>query len=130
MEAVVRRYYAVVADLASTEQDLLEVLAPDVRIVEHPNSLTPQGTVRNLEETLAGFRAGKSLLGRQAFDVHEVIADGDRAALRVTFSATVGVDRGPFTAGTRLTAHTAAFATVREGRIIAHETFDCYPPWS
>jgi ketosteroid isomerase-like protein len=48
---------------------------------------------------------------------------------RVTWSAEIGRDRGPFRAGQRLTAHLAQFITVREGRIIRLETYDCYEPF-
>jgi hypothetical protein len=38
--AVVRRYFAVVADLGSSREALLELLHPDARVVERPNALT------------------------------------------------------------------------------------------
>lgn len=34
-----------------------------------------------------------------------------------------------FIAGTQLTGHVASFFTVRDGRIVRHETFDCYEPF-
>lgn len=128
VEAAVRRYYATVADLSSSEAELRPLLDPQVRVVEHPNAITPSGAVRDLDDTLAGFRAGKALLRAQSFDVHEVLTAGDRAAVRATWSGTVGVDAGPYRAGQQLTAHVAALLTVRDGRVVEHETFDCYEP--
>ena len=125
-ESVVRRYFEVVTDLASSETDLLATLSPSVRITEHPNAITPDGAVRSLDETLAGFHAGKALLSAQTFTVHEVLVDGDRAAVRATWTGTVGVDTGPFKAGTTLVAQVAGFLTVRDGQVVEHETFDCY----
>ncbi|MGY1778744.1 nuclear transport factor 2 family protein [Geodermatophilus sp. SYSU D01036] len=125
---VVRRYYATVADLAATEDDLRPLLDARLRVVEHPNAVTPRGAVRDLEGTLAGFRAGKRLLREQVFDVHEVLPAGDRAAVRATWRGTVGVDAGPYRAGQELLAHVAALLTVRDGRVVDHETFDCYEP--
>jgi ketosteroid isomerase-like protein len=98
-------------------------------ITEHPNPVTPQGAVRTVDQAVEGFRAGKSLLSEQSFSVHEVLVVGERAAVRATWSGTVGRDAGPFTAGTVLNARIAAFLTVRDGRIVAHETFDCYEPF-
>jgi ketosteroid isomerase-like protein len=129
VESVVRRYFATVADLASTEDELLDVLDPEVRVTELPNLLTPARAARDLDGTLAGFRAGKALLREQAFDVHEVLVDGERAAVRGTWSGTVGIDAGGFSAGTRLVAHIAAFLTVRDGRVVEHSTYDCYEPF-
>jgi ketosteroid isomerase-like protein len=129
VEAVVRRYYATVADLGTTEDDLRPLLDPRLRVVEHPNAVTPRGAVRDLAGTLAGFRAGKALLREQAFELHEVLTAGERAAVRATWRATVGVDAGPFRAGQRLVARIAALLGVAGGRIVDHETFDCYEPF-
>ena len=128
VEDVVRRYYAVVSDLASTEAELAPLLAAGLRVTEHPNAVTPRGAVRDLAATLAGFRAGRALLARQAFDLHEVVVAGSRAAVRATWHGVVGVDAGPYRAGEELRAHVAAFLDVREGRVVDHETFDCYEP--
>jgi ketosteroid isomerase-like protein len=127
--STVRHYFATVADLHSTEADLLDLLDPGLRVDELPNRLVPDGAVRDRQGTVAGFRAGKALLREQVFDVHEVLVDGDRAAVRATWSGTVGADAGGFTAGTRLVAHIAAFLTVRGGRIVEHSTYDCYEPF-
>jgi ketosteroid isomerase-like protein len=128
-EEVVRRYYAVVSDLGSTEDELRALLSPDVRVVEHPNAVTPLGAVRDLQATLTGFRAGKSLLSEQDFEVREVLTAGERAAVRAAWRGTVGVDAGPYRAGLELVADVAALLTVRDGLVVDHETFDCYQPW-
>ncbi|MBF4766530.1 nuclear transport factor 2 family protein [Nocardioides agariphilus] len=128
VEDVVRRYFEVVADLGSTEDELRPLLAEGLRVTEHPNAITPQGAVRDLDETVAGFRAGKALLSEQAFEVEEIFTAGDRVAVKATWRGTVGVDAGPFPAGLELVAHVAALLTVRGGVICEHETFDCYEP--
>jgi ketosteroid isomerase-like protein len=128
-QEVVTRYYGIVGDLASTEADLREVLDPAVRIVEHPNPITPSGAVRDLDSTIKGFLGGKSLLAEQSFDLHEVLVAGDRATVRASWRGTVGLDVGPFRKGAELAAEIAAFITVRDGRIADHETFDCYRPF-
>lgn len=127
-EDVVRRYFATVSDLASDEATLRSLVAPDLRVTEHPNAITPRGAVRDLEETVAGFRAGKALLREQEFDVHEVLTSGDRAAVRATWRGVVGVEAGPYRVGQELVAHVAAVLTVRDGLVVEHETFDCYQP--
>lgn len=128
IEDAVRRYFATVADLESTEDQLRLLLSSEVRIVEHPNLVTPRGARRDLESTVAGFNAGKALLTEQAFDIHEVLVAGDRAAVRATWRGTVGVDAGPFRAGQELAAHIAAHLRFEDGLVIEHETYDCYEP--
>lgn len=119
--AVVRRYFDVVADLSSSREALLELLHPDVRIVERPNALNPEGTVRDRDAVVAGFLAGKQLLAEQAIEVEELVVASDRVAVRATW-------RGSLRDGSELVAHIAAWLTVADGRIREHETFDCYEP--
>ena len=123
------RYYAVVADLSSGEHELRELLDAAVRVDELPNLLAPKGASRDLEQTVIGFRAGKSLLREQSCDVHEILVDGERAAVRATWRGVIGVDAGGFRAGQELVAHLAALLTVRDGRIVHHATYDCYEPF-
>jgi ketosteroid isomerase-like protein len=128
IEATVREYYRVVGDLSCTQDQLLAIVHPDAVFTEHPNPIAPRGAVRTVAESIAGFRAGRALLREQHIEVLEVLVSGDRAAVRATWSGVVGVDRGPFAAGTVLSCAIAAFATVTDNRITAHDTYDCYPP--
>ncbi|MFS0795539.1 nuclear transport factor 2 family protein [Microbacterium sp. 1P10AE] len=129
VEDVVRRYYALVSDLSSAEDDLRRVLAPDVSVVEHPNALVRSGARRDLAQTLEGFHRGKAILRAQTFDVHDVLVQGDRAAVRATWTGVIAHDVGPFRAGQALIAHVAAMLVVRDGLVVEHETFDCYEPF-
>jgi ketosteroid isomerase-like protein len=126
--ATVRRFYALTTDPDATDDDLAALLHSDVRVVEHPNLVTPHGAVRDHAQTLAGRRAGRDVMAEQAFEVHDVLVDGEHAAVRATWRGTLGVARGPLAPGTELTAQVAAHVTVRGGRIEALETFDCYAP--
>jgi ketosteroid isomerase-like protein len=129
-ESVVRRYYEIVGDLTYTEDDLASVLHPDSTLVEHPNPVSPHGARRGLRETLDGFTAGRSLLSEQSFEIHELLTNGDRAAVRAVWRGAVGQDIGPYKKGLEMTAHVAAFVTVRDGLVLEHETFDCYEPFA
>ena len=120
---VVQRYFAIVADLNSSQDDLEAVLHPDIRVVEHPNAMNARGAVRDRDHMLEGFVAGKQLLTSQAIDLHELVADGDRVAVRATWRGTTGD-------GTELVAHIAGWLTVEDGRVREHETFDCYEPFT
>ncbi len=120
-EDVVRRYFAIVADLGSTQADLRAVLAADATFVEYPNTISPTGHTRTVDETIAGFVRGKAILSAQSIDIHEVLVAGDRAAVRSTWRGVMG--------GTQIVAHMAGFVTVRDGLIARHETYDCYEPF-
>ena len=127
---VVRHYFSVVADLDSTPDQLREVVHPEARFVEHPNPVVPAGARRDVNQSLAGFAAGKALLDAQSIEVHEVLVSGDRASVRSTWRGRVARDAGPFSAGTHLEAHMAGWLTVRDGKVLEHETFDCYEPFA
>ncbi|WP_243076753.1 nuclear transport factor 2 family protein [Microbacterium sp. SS28] len=121
-EDIVRRYFGIVADLGSSADDLRAIVQPDAVFTERPNPISPSGHVRTLEETVAGFEAGKGRLAAQSIEIHEVLVVGDRAAVRSTWRGVVGQ--------TEIVAHMAGFVTVRDGRVAAHETFDCYEPFA
>ena len=128
VEAVVRHYFAVVADLDSTEDDLRPLLAPDAVFVEHPNPISP---------TASGVRRRSGR--RVRFGQGAALGPGDRrprrararerVAVRSTWRGTVGIEAGSLTPGDELVAHMGGFLTVREGLIAEHETFDCYEPF-
>jgi ketosteroid isomerase-like protein len=121
-EDVVRHYFAIVADLSTSADDLRAVLTPDAVLTELPNPISPNGHVRSVDETVAGFEAGKARLSAQSIDIHEILVAGDRAAVRSTWRGTVGA--------AEIVAHMGGFITVRDGRIAAHETYDCYEPFA
>jgi ketosteroid isomerase-like protein len=119
--SVVERYYATVADLAGSPEALRDLLHPDLRIVEHPNAIHPQGTVRDRDAAVAAYEEGKAMLSEQSFELEELLVSGDRVAVRATW-------RGTLAAGARLEARVAAFLTVADGQVREHETYDCYSP--
>ncbi|GAA1986919.1 nuclear transport factor 2 family protein [Microbacterium pumilum] len=121
-EDVVRRYFSLVADLDSSADELREVVTPDAVFTELPNPISPNGHTRTIDETIAGFLAGKARLTAQSIEIHEVLVVGDRAAVRSTWRGTIG--------DTEIVAHMAGFLTVRDGRIVAHDTYDCYEPFA
>ena len=126
---MVERYYALVADLESSTDELASVVNQKIRIVEHPNAINPRGSVRGYAETLAAAAAGKRLLSEQGFDLHEVIACGNRVAVRATWHGRLARNHGALHEGALLKAHVASLLTVDDdGRIAEHETFDCYEP--
>ncbi|QPE05551.1 nuclear transport factor 2 family protein [Microbacterium schleiferi] len=122
VSAVVRRYFAVVGDLDSTEDQLRAVVDPDAVFRELPNPIAPSGHERSLEQAVAGFLSGKSRLTDQRIDVHEILVSGHRAAVRSTWRGVLG--------GTEIVAHMAGFVTVRDGLVASHETYDCYEPFT
>ena len=98
-------------------------------LTEYPNLVKPSGATADRAKLLASSRAGARLLSAQRYDVHHAAQYGNTAIMRLTWSGTVATDVGAFVAGQQLTAHIAQFVTVRDGRISALATYDCYEPF-
>ena len=99
----------------------VELYAPDCRWRESPTPLTPEGrSSDNLVAFREGLEWGASSFIDRSVVLHELVADGDRAAMRYTWSATVAVDLGPDGApvGARPRVEAAAFLRVADGLIV------------
>jgi ketosteroid isomerase-like protein len=120
--SVVERYYETVADLRASADSLRELLHPELRVIEHPNVIHPDGTVRDRDEVLRAYEQGKRMLSDQRFELDEALVYGNRVAVRARW-------RGTLASGAMLEARIAAFLTVVDGRIREHETYDCYSPF-
>jgi hypothetical protein len=55
-------------------------MSDDVRTVEHPNLLVPDGAVHDRQAMEAASTAGATLLDSQRYVIHEILVRGDRAA--------------------------------------------------
>lgn len=100
----------------------------DAVTVERPNLIKPGGARVGLAETLKNSTAGAGLLARQKYDVHSGLELGALAVVRLTWTAEIARDVGPYRKGQQLTAHIAQFIETRDGRVAKIETYDCYEP--
>src|SRR5215213_10129335 len=116
-------------ELGRVGRELEDLFTTDATVTEYPNLVKPSGGTANLGQLLAASRAGSRLLSTQRYEVHHAAQHGNTAIMRLTWSGTVGADVGRFVAGQQLTAHIAQFITVRDGRISAIATYDCYEPF-
>ncbi|MEU3354377.1 nuclear transport factor 2 family protein [Streptomyces sp. NPDC037389] len=119
------RYHEAVARFA-TGGELARFFHEDAVHHELPNALFPEGVVRDLPAILAAAERGRDLLAEQRFEVTGAVAAGDRVALEVVWSGTLGVPLGELPAGHVLRAHIATFLEFRDGRIVSQRNYDCY----
>jgi ketosteroid isomerase-like protein len=127
IEVVVGLYRALESGLRG--EALRDFFAPDAIFVEYPNPITPQGATRNATQAVEASKSGAELLAWQRYTLRESFEQGDTLITRVTWTAEIAHELGPFRAGQRLTGHLAQFITLREGRITRLETYDCYEPF-
>lgn len=119
------RYHRAVSDFA-TGEELAAFFHPDAVHHEMPNTLFPDGAVRDLAGLCAAADAGRAGLSEQSFEVVNAVAAGDQVALEVRWTGTTAVDMGDMPAGRTLRARIATFLEFRDGKIIAQRNYDCY----
>ena len=101
---------------------------PDAEQVELPSLVRPLGHRRPLSEMLEGYAAGGDFLAGQSYEVTDVMADGDRLAVQLRWTATTATAAGSIPAGAELVAHVAVFYEFRDGLILRQSSYDCYEP--
>jgi ketosteroid isomerase-like protein len=126
--AIVERYLAVVADLDSEPAALDALVDPGARFVERPNLVAPAGRERDVAAARDARERSRSLMAAHAFDVREHIVADDRVVTRAMWTGTLAQAAGPLPAGTQLRADCCMVFTLRDGRIVRQENYDCYHP--
>jgi ketosteroid isomerase-like protein len=124
--AVVERFLASFDRRWPTSEELDDLLAPDVTMIERPNMLKPAGGTRDAAGMRAGIEAGMGLLAWQSYEPRDHVVEGDTVVTRMRWSGELAVDAGPWPAGTRLAAWCVAHYRLENGRIREIEQHDCY----
>jgi ketosteroid isomerase-like protein len=120
-DEIVDRYLEAVTARSLAE---LEAIAhPDYTFREWPNAINPRGGERDLATSRAGLEHSRTLLSEHSFDVHEHLVHGDTVVSRMTWRGTLAAT------GQELVAHISQHNTVKDGRILRTESFDCYEPF-
>ena len=124
--AVVERWLGCFDDGWPSDEELDELLTPDVRFLERPNVFNQDGSDRDRATMLHGLEVGRSLLAGQRFEPIAHVVEGDVVVTRMRWHGDLAAHAGPFPAGTKLTAWCVAHYTLRDGRIAHIEQHDCY----
>jgi ketosteroid isomerase-like protein len=123
---------AVLSYLRAVEShDLDEVarhLHPEVIVVEHPNKISPTGKRYDAAALRAAGERGKALLSSERYEVRAMIVEGDRAAVQIEWSGTLGVAAGPLPVGHVMRAHICSIIELRDGKVWRQEQYDCFVP--
>src|SRR5262245_236032 len=123
-----RSYIAALSSGAGAD-DLERFYDPDVVQEEFPNRLLPNGATRDREALRQARIRGKALLSAETFELLGAVASGNRVAMELHWTGTIGASAGPFTAGQTLRARFAVFLEFRDGRIVRQRNYDCFEPW-
>jgi ketosteroid isomerase-like protein len=80
---VVERFLAAFDRRWPAEDELAELVAPDIRFTERPNLVNPGGSERDRAALRAGLEAGRQLLAWQSYEVRDHVASGDTVVTRM-----------------------------------------------
>ena len=125
----IARQYVAALSAGAGPDEVARFYAADVVQEEFPNRLMPHGATRDLQALKEGRVRGQALLGAENFELLNAIAEGNRVALEVIWTATVKQAAGPFAAGQSLRARFAIFMEFRDGLIVRQRNYDCFDPW-
>lgn len=126
-QAVVERWFqAFNTSGGPSEDDIRQLVTPDVRFVERPNLVNPTGSERDLAGMLAGISVGRKLLSAQEYRIGGYLEANTVVVARFEWTGTLAIDAGAWLAGTTLHAWCTAHYRIRDGRICHIEQYDCY----
>lgn len=125
---LVREYFRAM-EQCPDEATLSRFFSEDVTQHEFPNRLLENGAQRGLAELLVGYRRGKEVVENQRYEIRNLLADGDRVAVELRWTAKLKVSLGKLAAGDVMSAHCAVFLRIRDGRIAEQHNFDCFEPF-
>lgn len=124
---IVRRY------LNTIEQGKLDAIkdlfTSDVRIVQLPNLIYPQGNRSDLKQMGEGFAKGRQLLSSQTYEIKTALALHDSVAIEVVWTGTLATSFGTLSAGSQMRAYSAMFFEFRDGKIASQRNYDCFERW-
>jgi len=123
------RAYLAAIQAGTTGDALSAHFHPEVEQHEFPNRLTPNGAKRTLASLLEGAIRGQSVISAQTYEVHNVVQDGDKLALEVSWTGKLAIAIGALGPGDTMTARFGVFMEFRDGRIWRQHNYDCFDPF-
>jgi ketosteroid isomerase-like protein len=101
-------------------------LHPEIELIEHPNRMSPAGRRSDLAEIRAAAERGRKLMASQRYEIHQILVEGDRAAVQFTWSGTLAVAAGPLPAGHVMRAEICSIIELKDGKVWRQQQYDCY----
>jgi len=123
------RAYLRALEAGASFDELAEFFTPDCVQEEFPNRLVPNGARRTLDDLRAAAERGAGAVEEQRYEVENALADGDRVALEVRWSARLRIPFGELAAGDTMRARFAVFLEFRDDRIVRQRNYDCFDPF-
>ena len=109
--------------------DVKALFTTDVVIEQLPNRIYPQGLQGTLSQMENAFEKGRKLFSRQTYEIKNSVAGGEKVAVEVLWTGTLGVAFGNLTAGSQIRCHSAMFFEFVDGKIVRQRNYDSFERW-
>ena len=124
----VRRYLGAI-EARLDPRELAGFFHPDVVQEEFPNRIAPDGARRDLAGIVQAAERGRKVMTGERYEIRSIAASGDVVMFEALWSGTLAVGFGSLSPGDEMRAHIASAIELRDGRIIAQRSYDCFQPW-
>jgi ketosteroid isomerase-like protein len=105
-----------------------DFLHSDVEVIEHPNKVSPNGKRYDRATLREAGERGKALLSSERYEVRSMIVEGDRAAIQIEWSGTLGIAAGTLKVGDVMRAKICSIIELCDGKVWRQEQYDCFVP--
>ena len=122
------RDYLTALEAGVAGEALRHFFTPDVRQIEWPNKLNPNGGESDLSTLLARTES-KLVIREQRYEIRGALIDGDTAAIEADWCGVLAIPLGTLAAGATMKAKFAMFFEFADGRIRVQRNYDCFEPW-
>jgi len=125
--ALIREYLAAIE--SGEIGNATRFFTPDVRQIELPNKLNPNGSESDLPTMLKRAEQGKKGIRQQKYTIVTALTQGDRVAVEARWEGVLAIPFRSLDAGTAMVAHFAMFFEFENGRIHLQRNYDCFESW-
>ncbi|TKK68616.1 nuclear transport factor 2 family protein [Ilyomonas limi] len=122
----IAKNYLKALKLGKTGKDLAIFFHEDVKQVEMPNRLNPNGSTSDLNTLLERAEQGKKIVKSQDYQIRNAIVQDNTVVLELDWSGVLNVHIGTLNAGQTMKAHFAMFIDFKDGKIIHQRNYDCF----
>lgn len=106
--------------------ELAEYFSLNIKQIEYPNRLNPNGAVSDYKTMLERSEKGKKIITSQAYNIKREYVVGYTVILEVEWTGIFAVPLGQIKPGQPLKAHFALFMEFENGKIIKQRNYDCF----
>ena len=124
-----RRYIEFFNDPYGTAEQLKQFISPEIAWEEKPNRFAPTGRTNDYTHMLTNFEIGQQYINPQTYKIDNIVVQGEKVAIQLSWTGTVVQTIGPFPIGAKLTAQVASFLQFKDGKLISQVDYPCYPPF-